>query len=396
MKISLPKPAELLSLATKIAGAGLGGPIGAALGAAFQLGKSASEMKSTLSKLQSALNSGAPRANTQMPSQPQPFNRTTIVIHVHQQPLQTATQSPNQRYTMPPIVGNDSQWPGFSQAANARITGSGPALFDGTNPWTKNDGRIEERAAVGMVLQQNDSLRYDADNKMFYTTSTNGVRTDKLALSDVVNTIRANGGATPHAHAFSAVGKLANDAANAPGAATPQQNPMKALADVFKQLSEAFGQILQQLAGGQQNAAKSISDAFDALGKSIAGAGGGAAASNPFLSGMPAMSGVGGGSGAATLGPQAMGISGATGGASGSSFTSAPTSPGSASAGSASGGGNIDSMMSQAEKLLRSDKMEDQLKGQKMMQQAMRMFELLSKLIEKQSEMQSKAIAAIK
>ena len=59
-------------------------------------------------------------------------------------------------------------------------------------------------------------------------------------------------------------------------------------------------------------------------------------------------------------------------------------------------GGGIDSMMSQAEGLLRSDSMEDQLKGQKMMQQALRMFELLSKLIEKQGEMQSKAIAAIK
>ncbi|MCU0227593.1 MAG: hypothetical protein MUF01_08125 [Bryobacterales bacterium] len=395
MKIGLPKPAQLLSLATKMAGAGLGGPIGAALGAAFQLGKSASEMKSTLSNLQSALNSGAPRVNAQTPSQPQPFNRTTITIHIHQQPLQAATQSPNQRYTMPPIVGNDSQWPAFSQAANARITGGGAALFDGTNPWTKNDGRIEERAAVGMVLQQNDSLRYDADNKMFYTTSTNGVRTDKLALNDVVNTIRAHGGATQDARSFSAVGKLANEAANTPGAATPQQNPMKALADVFKQLSDVFGKILQQLAGGQQNAAKSISDAFEALGKSLSGAGGGSAASSPMFSGgLSAMGG--GGSVSGGPGQQAMGIRGTGDGASGSSFTSAPASAGSPSAGSAPGGGNLDSMMSQAEKLLRSDKMEDQIKGQKMMQQAMRMFELISKLIEKQSEMQSKAIAAIK
>jgi hypothetical protein len=60
------------------------------------------------------------------------------------------------------------------------------------------------------------------------------------------------------------------------------------------------------------------------------------------------------------------------------------------------GGGGLDAMMSQAEALLRSDSMEAQLAGQRLMQKALRMFELISKLIEKQSEMASKAIAAIK
>lgn len=59
-------------------------------------------------------------------------------------------------------------------------------------------------------------------------------------------------------------------------------------------------------------------------------------------------------------------------------------------------GGGLDAMMAQAEALLRSDSMESQLAGQRLMAKALRMFELISKMIEKQSEMASKAIAAIK
>ncbi len=62
----------------------------------------------------------------------------------------------------------------------------------------------------------------------------------------------------------------------------------------------------------------------------------------------------------------------------------------------ASMGGGLDAMMAQAESLLRSDSMESQLAGQRLMAKALRMFELISKMIEKQSEMASKAIAAIK
>ena len=57
-------------------------------------------------------------------------------------------------------------------------------------------------------------------------------------------------------------------------------------------------------------------------------------------------------------------------------------------------GSKIDSMMGEAEKLMASDKMQDQLKGQRMMQQAMRMFEMISKMLEKRSELAGKAIQA--
>ncbi|MCU0227592.1 MAG: hypothetical protein MUF01_08120 [Bryobacterales bacterium] len=80
--------------------------------------------------------------------------------------------------------------------------------------------------------------------------------------------------------------------------------------------------------------------------------------------------------------------------------TLAPTSGGggggTAGSGAAAMGGGLDAMMAQAEALLRSDSMESQLAGQRLMAKALRMFELISKMIEKQSEMASKAIAAIK
>ena len=53
-------------------------------------------------------------------------------------------------------------------------------------------------------------------------------------------------------------------------------------------------------------------------------------------------------------------------------------------------------MMSKAEGLLKSDKLEDQIEGQKLMSQAQRLFEMISKLIDTQSQLQSKAISAIR
>jgi hypothetical protein len=386
MKIGFPKPQDILNLATKMAGPLLGGPIGAGLSAAFNLGKTLGEMKSTFSKLQSSLQQSPLTPSSTMAQRPQPFSVTKINITIIQNPAQAATQSPSQRFQMAPIVGNDSQWPGFSQAANSRITGNSNGLFDGTNPWAKNDGRTEERAAVGWVMQQNDSLRYDANNKTFYTTGADGSRTDKLSLDQVVNTIRAHGGASPTTGAaFQAVGKLANDAAHAAKPATPQQNPFQAIMDMFKQVMNAFQQMFSGL--GQ-----SLSSAAGGLGAGAMGTGssaGGVGAPSTFL---PA-------SFTQPASPQTQGSNGW-----GDATGSAPAMSGSAGSGAASGasagsgpvGGNLDSMMSQAESLMKSGKMEDQLKAQKMMQQVMRTFELLSKMIEKQSEMASKAIAAIK
>jgi hypothetical protein len=134
-----------------------------------------------------------------------------------------------------------------------------------------------------------------------------------------------------------------------------------------------FQRALGMLSGGGQNAG--------AAGMAPGGAG----------AGLSAISG-GGGFGAPVGG-------GGFGG-----FGSSPASSGFAPSGGGGvpvtggigGGGGLDAMMSQAEALLRSDSMEAQLAGQRLMQKALRMFELISKLIEKQSEMASKAIAAIK
>lgn len=374
MNISLPKPAQLLKLATNLAGSGLGGPIGAALSGVLKMGQSVGTLKSTLAKLQSSQQGSNLKPGAQVASQPQPFSLVNINVTVMQNPAQAASQSPSQRFQMAPIVGNDSQWPGFSQAANSRITGNSNGLFDGSNPWAKSDGRTEERAAVGWVMQQNDSLRYDADKKMFYSTAADGTRTDKLSLDKAIDTIRSHGGASPSAGAaFRAVGKLANEAANSGGAATPQKSAFQPLMDMFKQVMNLFQQLLGGQAGQAAGAAGNGFNAGNSISQLFSGPGGGS------LSGAS-------NSGAA---PSSAGW-GTPSGASSPSGSSAP------SGGSAPGGGNLDSMMSQAESLLKSDKMEDQIKGQKLMQQAMRMFELISKMIEKQSEMASKAIAAIK
>jgi hypothetical protein len=394
MKIGFPKPQDILNIATKMAGPLLGGPIGAGLSAAFNLGKTLGEMKSTFSKLQSSLQQSPLTPSSTTAQRPQPFSVTKINITIIQNPAQAATQSPNQRFQMAPIVGNDSQWPGFSQAANSRITGNSNGLFDGTNPWAKNDGRTEERAAVGWVMQQNDSLRYDANNKSFYTTGADGSRTDKLSLDQVVNTIRAHGGASPTTgSAFQAVGKLANDAAHAAKPATPQQNPFQAIMDMFKQVMNAFQQMLSAQFGPAGQGAASLAGGFASGAGSAAGGFPSIGPASSFLSPMSGGSGNTVSSHPANGGSSAGAPSTASGWGDSSPATGAASG---ASAGSGPGGGNLDSMMSQAESLMKSGKMEDQLKAQKMMQQVMRTFELLSKMIEKQSEMASKAIAAIK
>ncbi len=56
------------------------------------------------------------------------------------------------------------------------------------------------------------------------------------------------------------------------------------------------------------------------------------------------------------------------------------------------GGAKIDGMMKEAERLMQSDNKADQLKGQKMMQDAQNMFSMLSNLIKAQGDMQKAAI----
>jgi hypothetical protein len=59
-------------------------------------------------------------------------------------------------------------------------------------------------------------------------------------------------------------------------------------------------------------------------------------------------------------------------------------------------GPRIDSMFQQAQSLMGQEDMQSQLKGQMMMQQAMKMFENVSKAIEQMGQAQSKALQAIK
>ena len=132
----------------------------------------------------------------------------------------------------------------------------------------------------------------------------------------------------------------------APGAST-QDGPAAQAANPFQQLTAALQKLIQAL-GGQSPS---------------------------------------GAAGVAAGGP-------ASGPASGPGAAPAASEPGGLDAMIDKAGSKIDSMMGQAEKLMASDKMQDQLKGQRMMQQAMRMFEMISKMLEKRSELAGKAIQA--
>jgi hypothetical protein len=199
-------------------------------------------------------------------------------------------------------------------------------------------------------MQQNDTLRYDADRKMFYTTDQNGVTRDAMSLDQVIQTMRANGGANPNNGAgFQAVGQLANQAATPPNIQSLQQ--------ILQQL--------QQLLSGMKPVA-GLESRGAANGFSTGGANGGgysAPSSNSISSGSGSGSASGGGSLEDSV---------------------------------AAAGSKIDDMFAQAEKLMASDKPSDQLKAQMMMQKAQRMFESISKLLEQRSKAQSTAISNIK
>ncbi len=100
----------------------------------------------------------------------------------------------------------------------------------------------------------------------------------------------------------------------------------------------------------------------------------------------------------ALLSPQASATQAAAGSAP-SAYTAAAAPVGGSEVRATGGGGgwgNIDSMMQQAEQLMQSDNQSDQLKGQMLMQRAMRLFEMISKMMEQQSQLASKAIQAIR
>ena len=341
----------------------LGGSQGSVVGQAMapfsgaagmqQLQQVFQQLQQALGQMQKLLGSeGGQAAQGGFQAQPGAMSPSSIKIDIRMNPMGTLAQG-DQTFGKLPIVGNDSQWPAFSQSANSRITGSDSAkagLFDGTNPWAKNDGKTGERAAIGWAMQQNDKLRYDADNKQFYTTGADGSRTNAVSLDQVMQTINNSGGANPNnGTGYQAVGNLVN---NLPTAAPPPD---------FSQIMQGLQEFMQMLSGGSAGGASS----------SLAAGGSGAASGADWSSPAASSSSSGGSSSASGAG------SGASSGASG-------------------GWGNIDSMMSQAESLMNSDKPSDQLKAQQLMQKAQRMFEMISKMMEQRSQMMSKAIQAIK
>jgi hypothetical protein len=364
----------------------LGGPQGAVVGQALapftgkagmqQLQQVFKQLQQALGDLQKLLG-GQGQSGQAGPggfqAQPGAMSPASINIDIRMNPTATLAQG-DMSFGKAPIVGNDSQWPAFSQGVNSRITGSDSAkagLFDGSNPWSKNDGKTAERAAIGWTMQQNDKLRYDADSKQFYTTGADGTRTNAVSLDQVMQTINSAGGAGPsNGAAFQAVGNLVNSLPNA------QQPPPD-----MTQILKMFQDLIQMLQGG--------------------GAGGGSTQPATGGAGSGSASGAGWSSPAAgALAATGAGTSVSAGGASSSSAAGASASSSGAGGGvssSSSGGwGNIDSMMSQAESLMNSDKPSDQLKAQQLMQKAQRMFEMISKMMEQKSQMMSRAIQAIK
>lgn len=368
----------------------LGGAQGAVVGQAMapfagaagmqQLQQVFQQLKQALGELQKLMGGQAGQAGQAgqgaFQAQPGAMSPSSINIEIRMNPTGTLARG-DQSFGKAPIVGNDSQWPSFSQSVNSRITGSDSAkagLFDGSNPWSKNDGKTAERAAVGWTMQQNDKLRYDADNKQFYTTAADGSRTNAVSLDQVMQTINKAGGAGPsNGAAFQAVGDLVN---NLPSTPPPPD---------FSQIMQSLQEFMQMLQGGNAGGAGGASPQT-VMGGSGSGAASGAGWSSP-ATGTSAAGGSGfsSGSGGSAASSSSTGGSGSASGAGGG-----------VSSGGSGGWGNIDSMMAQAESLMNSDKPSDQLKAQQLMQKAQRMFEMISKMMEQKSQMMSKAIQAIK
>lgn len=126
-----------------------------------------------------------------------------------------AGMGPLSTFPLAPHVNTEADWGGFNQAVQQRIVGSdaGKAgLFDGGNIWSKNDGKMEERAAVGWAMQKDPNVQYDADRKMFFVRDAAGQTKDVASLDEVTSVIRQHGGANQNnGAAFNAVGDFLKD-----------------------------------------------------------------------------------------------------------------------------------------------------------------------------------------
>jgi hypothetical protein len=326
-----------------------------------------------LEGLQSLFGKAQGTAGAGVSQRPLPFSSANININISLNPLgalqQPAGGGPLQSFGKAPEVGNDSQWKGFADAANSRITGSDAAkqgvAFDGTNPWARG-GDKTDMAAVGWALQKNDKVRFDADRKQFYVTNADGSTRDVASLGEVKEQINKAGGANPNnGAAYNAVGAFLDGRVNQPQSSPAAPQKTGGFENPFQQLVQMLEKLVQMLTG----------QASGGVGGPASGGGSGSGGAS---GGVGSPVGAGGADGAAGAG---------SGGSSGISGMDSMISK---------AGANIDSMMGQAEQLMASDKPSDQLKGQMMMQRAMRLFETISKMIEQRSQAQAKAIQAIK
>jgi hypothetical protein len=151
-------------------------------------------------------------------------------------------------YPKVPGVNTESDWAAYSQALDSRMVGSEANRkaihLDGENIWTAQGGNLDERAAVGWALQQNENLKYDADKKSFFTTSSDGSRRDVASLEDVTKVIQQNGGANQNnTKAMQAVGSfldsaVKNSAQNSPE--LPKYGTLAFMALIRADISEAL------------------------------------------------------------------------------------------------------------------------------------------------------------
>ncbi|MBI1352766.1 MAG: hypothetical protein GC160_00360 [Acidobacteria bacterium] len=310
----------------------------------------------------------------QTASRPQPFSINVIQVTVN--PMDNLQKAPGagalQSFGKVGEVGNDSQWGQFANQANARITGNDKSFnFNGTNPWL-GGGDKSDMAAVGWALQKNDKVKFNSDTKQFFVTNADGSTKNVASLDEVKAQIAKSGGANPNnGAAYNAVGSFLDGRVGQAQAQSASQQPQGA-EDIIKALSELLQKLLSALTG--QGSAASGAASGSSAPASTGGTGSSGSVSAPAAtSSSPAASGTGSASGSgdvASSGAYEPGqglLSGVS-----SSMDSAVSAIGS----------KVDSMMDQAEKLMMSDKPSDQMKAQRLMQQANRIQEMFSKMME--------------
>lgn len=301
-------------------------------------------------------------AQGQPASRPQPFSPTVINIQIVMNPVANMQQGPSaagplQSFGKVPEVGSESQWPSFANAVNSRITGSDKSFnMTGVNPWG-GGGDKTDMAAVAWAMQKNDNVKFDSDSKQFYVTNADGSTKNVASLDEVKGQIAKAGGANQsNGAAYNAVGSFINSRVNNAQTAAPAAGPQTSGAsnNPMQQIAELLKKLIEMLSGGGEGAgAPAKASGGPTTSPRVSDTAGGPTPSTP------------GAAGATTKG---QGILDSAKSDTDSMIDRV--------------GSKIDSMQAEAEKLMASDDPGDQLKAQRMMQQANRMFEMMSKMIE--------------